>query len=199
VNSFAIIPAAGLSRRMGESKLLKLYRHKPLIQHTLEAWCASRVDRVLIVVRADDHALQALLQSLAQHLSFEIVLADPPPPEMKDSFLAGWTHLQESSALAGNDAILMAPADMPHLSSPIINQLLDFHAQYPESILAPEYQGRRGHPALFPATVAQAVSRLASDQGLNTLWEQFPHQSVAVDTDDSFGDFDTPQDWPAQQ
>ena len=197
MNSFAIIPAAGLSRRMGEPKLLKTYRDKPLIEHTLEAWCLSRVDRVLVIIRADDHALQVLLQNIRQRLSFEIVLADAPP-EMKDSFAAGWTHLQESSELSGNDVILMAPADMPHLSSAIINQLLDFHPQHPDSILAPEYQGRRGHPALFPETIAQAVSQLTSEQGLNTLWEQFPHHSVVVDTDDSFGDFDTPQDWPTQ-
>ncbi len=195
MNSFAIIPAAGLSRRMGEPKLLKTYRHKPLIQHTLEAWCLSKVDRVLVVIRADDHALETLLQKIGQSLSFEIALAQAPQ-EMKDSFWAGWEHLQKSSALSGNDVILTAPADMPHLSSSIINQLLDFHPQHPNSILAPEYQGRRGHPALFPYIVAQAVSQLTSEQGLNALWEQFPHQSVAVDTDDSFGDFDTPQDWP---
>ena len=195
MSSFAIIPAAGLSRRMGEPKLLKTYRHKPLIQHTLEAWCLSKVDRVLVVIRADDHALETLLQNIGQSLSFIIVLAHAPK-EMKDSFWAGWDHLQESSALSENDVILTAPADMPHLSSSIINQLLDFHPQHPNSILAPEYQGRRGHPALFPYIVAQAVSQLTSEQGLNALWEQFPHQSVAVDTDDSFGDFDTPQDWP---
>ena len=195
MNSFAIIPAAGLSRRMGEPKLLKTYRRKPLIQHTLEAWCLSRVDRVLIVIRSDDQALQALLQIIGRHLSFDIVLADAPP-EMKDSFWAGWTHLQKSTELSGSDVILMAPADMPHLSSSIINQLLDFHPQHPNAILVPEYQGRRGHPALFPEIVAQAVSQLTSEQGLNTLWEQFPHQSIAVDTDDSFTDFDTPQDWP---
>ena len=195
MSSFAIIPAAGLSRRMGEPKLLKTYRHKPLIQHTLEAWCLSKVDHVLVVIRADDHALETLLQNIGQSLSFIIVLAHAPK-EMKDSFWAGWDHLQESSALSGNDVILTAPADMPHLSSSIINQLLDFHPQHPNSILAPEYQGRRGHPALFPYIVAQAVSQLTSEQGLNALWEQFPHQSVAVDTDDSFGDFDTPQDWP---
>ena len=198
MNSFAIIPAAGLSRRMGEPKLLKTYRDKPLIEHTLEAWCLSRVDRVLVIIRADDHALQVLLQNIRQRLSFEVVPADAPS-EMKDSFAAGWTYLQESSELSGNDVILMAPADMPHLSSAIINQLLDFHPQHPDSILAPEYQGRRGHPALFPETIAQAVSQLTSDQGLNALWEQFPHHSVVVDTDDSFGDFDTPQDWPTQQ
>lgn len=197
MNSFAIIPAAGLSRRMGEPKLLKTYRHKPLIEHTLEAWCLSRVDRVLVIIRADDHALQVLLQNIRQRLSFEIVLADAPP-EMKDSFVAGWAYLQESSELSGNDVILMAPADMPHLSSAIINQLLDSHPRHPDSILAPEYQGRRGHPALFPETIARSVSQLTSDQGLNALWEQFPHHSIIVDTDDSFGDFDTPQDWPTQ-
>ena len=195
MSSYAIIPAAGLSRRMGEPKLLKTYRDKPLIQHTLEAWCLSKVDRVLVVIREDDRVLETLLQNIGQSLSFKIVLAQAPP-EMKDSFLAGWEHLQESSAMSENDVLLTAPADMPHLSSSIINQLLDFHPQHPNSILAPEYQGRRGHPALFPYIVAQAVSQLTSEQGLNALWEQFPHQSVAVDTDDSFGDFDTPQDWP---
>ena len=49
MNFVAIIPAAGLSRRMGEPKLLKLFDGEPLIDHVLKAWLASRVNRVVIV------------------------------------------------------------------------------------------------------------------------------------------------------
>ncbi|HMP05911.1 MAG TPA: NTP transferase domain-containing protein, partial [Lacipirellulaceae bacterium] len=55
--SFAIVPAAGRSVRMGAPKLLLPVAGRPLIDHVLAAWSASRSTRIVVVVRGDDHAL----------------------------------------------------------------------------------------------------------------------------------------------
>jgi molybdenum cofactor cytidylyltransferase len=39
--AFAIIPAAGESRRMGEPKLLLPVNGRPLIAHTISAWLSA--------------------------------------------------------------------------------------------------------------------------------------------------------------
>ena len=52
--SFAIIPAAGRSQRMGEPKLLLPWGQSTIIEHVLAVWCASRVEAVVMVVHPDD-------------------------------------------------------------------------------------------------------------------------------------------------
>jgi molybdenum cofactor cytidylyltransferase len=55
--SFAIVPAAGRSARMGAPKLLLPLGDRPVIDWVLAAWTASRVTRTVVVVRADDAPL----------------------------------------------------------------------------------------------------------------------------------------------
>ena len=62
---FAIVPAAGLSRRMGQPKLVMPWKSNSIIQHTLAAWHESRVDRVIVVVRPNDTELQQHLDGTA--------------------------------------------------------------------------------------------------------------------------------------
>ena len=81
MNCIAIVPAAGLSRRMGEPKLLKHFDGAPLINHVLNAWLASGVQRVVVVVREENTDLREhLLQ-----FDVDIATADPPPEQMKDN------------------------------------------------------------------------------------------------------------------
>ena len=55
--SFGIVQAAGCRRRMGRPKLLMRWRDGPVIDAVLDAWRASRVDQVVVVVRPEDQAL----------------------------------------------------------------------------------------------------------------------------------------------
>ena len=58
----AIVLAAGLSRRMGRSKLLLDLRGKPVIRHTVERLVAAAdVDEILVVVGPEHSALERAL------------------------------------------------------------------------------------------------------------------------------------------
>ena len=56
--AYAIIPAAGESRRMGQPKLLLPWKDGMIIDATLQAWAARRVEQVVVTVRADNRQLQ---------------------------------------------------------------------------------------------------------------------------------------------
>ena len=73
--SFAIVPAAGQSTRMGAPKLRLPWRGKTIIEHTIGAWLQGGVDRVLVVVRADDRELADLIRQAGAIA----VVADPTP------------------------------------------------------------------------------------------------------------------------
>ena len=59
---YAIVPAAGRSRRMGTPKLLLPFRDSVLMDCVLDAWLASRIDAVIVVVRRGDTALRQLCE-----------------------------------------------------------------------------------------------------------------------------------------
>lgn len=217
MKTVAIIPAAGHSRRMGEPKLLLPWNGQTVIEQVLQAWKATAVDRILVVVRQSDHALAAI----CQRERVEVLRPAMDPPDMKTSVQVA-LHWLEAKSNEGGQALpsawLLAPADQPRLSAAVIQQLLDeFSATtataatisvptitVPSSsaltssvptILVPTYQGRRGHPVLFPWKLAEAVHRLEENEGVNRLLGVYPVREIVVSQPTITDDLDTPDDY----
>jgi molybdenum cofactor cytidylyltransferase len=190
---FAIVPAAGLSVRMGRPKLLLPWRRKTVIETVLEAWRASGVSHVVMTVRPEDIELAALGRASGA----ETVVVSPPPPDMKASVLAGLDYVARNYQPRPTDAWLLAPADMPLLSAQVIDALLAARGAGGPSdeIVAPCRSGKRGHPVLFPWPLAAAARRLGPDEGLNQLLTRHRVREIPVDDETGFIDLDTPDDY----
>ena len=196
MHTFAIIPAAGRSRRMGRPKLLLPWGETTVIEHVLAAWRASRVDHVIVVV---DAANRPLAQTCAA-CGVQVVVPAEAPAEMKDSVRLG-LEWAESRQPQSDDAWLVAPADMPGLTAETIDRLIAAHeaglgsADATPRIWAPRHGTKRGHPVLFPWPLAAEVARLGADEGLNALVARHGVEYVEAASDAISGDFDTPQDY----
>jgi Uncharacterized MobA-related protein len=193
---FAIIPAAGNSIRMGAPKLLLPVSGGSMIERTLAAWKASKVDRIVVVVRPDDHDLENLCRSHGA----DVVMPPVAPPEMKHSVQHGLRYIDANFAPTAEDAWLLSPADMPNLSHRVINALISVSTQCRNAILLPTLDGKRGHPVLFPWTLAAEVFSLSTSEGLNVLRQRHKSREVPCDTVEpagisAFGDIDTPEDY----
>jgi molybdenum cofactor cytidylyltransferase len=200
---FAIVPAAGHSRRMGQAKLLLPLAGQPLICHTLAAWLQSQASKVVVVVRADDNQLAAV----AARAGAEVVAASPPPPDMKASIQAAMRHLDAMYCPQITDALLIAPADMPRLNAAIVNRLIAQHraaaphgAADRDAILAPTLSGKPGHPVLFPWRYAAEIDALRADEGLDAIVRRQPPRLIPCDDlitagERPFADIDTPADY----
>lgn len=167
-----------------------------MIEQTLAAWRASRVEKVVVVVRPDDRELADLCRSCG----VEVVVPPNAPPEMKDSVQYGLRHIEANFSPTAEDAWLLAPADMPGLSSYVIETLNLAHKANQHHILIPTLGGKRGHPVLFPWAMANMVFSLSANEGLNVLRQR--HQSLEVPCDSvelvdgsAFRDIDTPEDF----
>lgn len=195
MQTFAIIPAAGRSRRMGQPKLLLPWGEATVIEHVLAVWSKSRVDHVVVVVDPRDDALARLcVQAGAQ-----VVVPDTPPAEMKDSVGLGLAWAQTHQP-ASDDAFLVAPADMPALKAQIIDRLIDAHVQSLTQrggprIRAPRNGSKRGHPVLFPWPLSAEVPRLGAGEGISVLLERHGAEYVEAAGDAIAEDFDTPEDY----
>lgn len=196
--NFAILPAAGRGTRLGGAKLLLPWRGRPLIEHALAAWRAASLDGLIVVVRPDDTDLARFLASL----DVEVVTPETPPPDMKASISYGLAHLERRHSPQPADAWLMAPADLPTISTAVIEALLaswrgegDSTGACSSSILVPTHWGKRGHPVLLGWSLAARVAEIPSDRGLDHLFERFPPQEIELGPLANPPDIDTPEDY----
>jgi molybdenum cofactor cytidylyltransferase len=189
--SFAIVPAAGRSERMGRPKLLLPVAGRPVIDHVLTAWTASVVTRTIVVVRADDTVL--LMRCHA--FPVDIVTPSQPPTDMKASVQLALAYLAEQYAPAESDAWLLAPADLPRLSTGLIDELLEAYDPAEAIAVAPTFAGRRGHPIVMPWRMARDVHALAADEGLNALVARTPCREIPCDNATQWQDLNDPAEY----
>lgn len=189
--SFAIVPAAGKSERMGREKLMMPWGKTTVLESLLSVWRTSNVDEVIVVTRADQQQVIAACESAG----VGIVVPQPPPPEMKDSVRAGLAYVHSHLAPRDQDVWLLAPADMPLLNSAITNRVLAAHTPDSPQIVAPVQADKRGHPVLFPWPLAKEVDELRADEGVNALLKHHSVREIECDDERIHSDLDTPADY----
>lgn len=180
---------------MGRPKLLMPWGTGSVIDHVLQAWSGSQVSRVVITVRVGDEALR---EQSAQH-SVEVVVVDPPPVDMKASVQAALSYIQERYQPQSEDVWMLAPADMPRLSSELIDFVLSSHQPEQPQIIAPQAGSRKGHPVLFPWDLVTAVEQLSPDQGIRELWSRHRGRTISWRDDRPLDDMDTLHDYERLQ
>lgn len=188
--SFAVIPAAGKSRRMGRPKLLLPWGKTTVIETVLSTWNSSTVDHVVVVV--DEH--NEPLANTVSRCQCTLVRADAPP-DMKASVQCALQEITRRWSPQDRDVWLLAPADFPTLSPTWIDALLAKHDPSEPKPLVPTYQGRRGHPVLFPWSLAAVANTLPSDEGINLLLRDYPPHEVPMSDDGLLADMNTPEEY----
>lgn len=190
-SAIAIVPAAGISARMGRPKLLLPWGSSTVIETVISAWRAGGIERVIVVVRADDEPLAARCRAAGARVVQPIV----DPPDMKTSVRHALHAARAAYAPTDDEAWLLAPADMPRLSAPLIARLLAEHDPARPQVLIPVVDGRRGHPILVPWCWATAVDELTEHEGVNTLVARLPVREILSDDPGIRVDLDTPDDY----
>lgn len=180
-----ILLAAGSARRFGAPKLLH-----PLQDGVPVAVASARVlqqalPNSIAVVRLGDHALIELLSERGLQI-VENPLADEG---MGTSLAAG------VNATADAGGWIIALADMPWIQATTITALAD-RMKNGASMVAPEYEGQRGHPVGFSSRWRQPLQALSGDKGAWDLITNHSHELELLATEDAgvVKDVDHPQD-----
>jgi molybdenum cofactor cytidylyltransferase len=193
VRLFAVVPAAGQSRRMGRPKLLLPLGTSTVIAQMLSVLKRSEIAATIVVVRPDDEPLRSAVAACGA----TPLQPNVPPPEMRQSVEHALRHLETRFHPRADDGWLLAPADHPLLDPEVITRMITEWRRFPRKIVVPVYQGRRGHPTLFPYCMATDVFNLPADEGLNSLLKVHATEIVQIDTDSPavVADLDTPDDY----
>src|SRR5262245_27654318 len=110
---FAIVPAAGASRRMGRPKLLLPVGDNTVIARLLAVLVPPDIERAVVVVHPDDEPLREAVAA-AGAVPLQPAVA---PPEMRDSVQAALRFIEEQYRPEPHDGWLLSPADHPLLAA----------------------------------------------------------------------------------
>lgn len=191
---FALIPAAGKSRRMGRPKLSLPLGDRTVLQHVIAAVQQAGVEHVLVVAGPDGGELA----SLAPGIPFVQLAADTP--DMRATIEHGLRWWETERNPRADDAWLLLPADHPTVDASIIRPLIEAaERDRQHGVFVPTYQGKRGHPTLIRWRLTRDIRQLPANVGLNALFRAQPHEIVELPTDcaDVLIDMDTPEDYQA--
>ena len=182
-----VILAAGLSRRMGQAKLLMLLDGRAIVRHAVEAVLSGGVDSVWVVSGPVVEAIEAALGGLDVQ-----IVVNPAPEEGQ----AGSVRVGIGALPASADSALVALGDQPMLSPSIIPALLAARRTSDKLIVAPRYRDGQGNPVLFKREIFPELLRLDGDQGARPIIQKDPARVEWVDLDLAMpADVDTPGDY----
>jgi molybdenum cofactor cytidylyltransferase len=192
--TFALIPAAGKSTRMGCSKLALPVGARTVLEWTVAALREAAVADILVVVSPQATELAAL----AQKAGARVLLLPEETPDMQATVMRGLAWLEDHFHPEAADSWLLLPADHPGLNPDVIRELLRARTVRTEcSIFVPTYAGRRGHPTLIGWQHTAELRGWPAGQGLN----RFLREKTALTCErpvafaDILFDLDTPEDY----
>lgn len=169
----AVVPAAGLSRRMGREKVLLPFGRSTMLGTVLSKLHATGVERVVVVVRPGLPEAHAR----ARDAGASVVVNMHPEGEMIESIRLGIAALP-----AELDAFFVWPADHPAVLESTLERLAGRAAR--GKAVLPVYRGRRGHPALVGADLRASIEEISEHDGLRRLWRDRADAVEELSVDD---------------
>ncbi len=188
----AVILAAGQAERMGQPKQLLPWGAETILGQTLSNVKASTAHEHLLVSGAYRTPVEAI--AAAHHVPC-VYNADFASGEMLSSLKTAVRYL--SARPAAPDGILVMLADLPFIPTSVIDRVIAAFLKESKPLIAPVYNGRRGHPVLIGASLFSELLVLPADGAPRDLFRRYPDQFYAVEvaSDVILRDIDTPEEY----
>jgi molybdenum cofactor cytidylyltransferase len=185
----AIVLAAGLSTRMGQSKPLLPFGEWTVIEHILSVLGECSIGAIRVVTGYECEAVERCLMGWPVQMVFNPNYATG---EMLTSLQIGLR-----SALDEVDAALIVLGDQPALERSVVEKIVATYRSGRGSIVIPSYQMRRGHPLLIDRKHWRDILALSEGQTLRDFFRSAAEaiHHVEVTTPSVLRDMDTPADY----
>jgi molybdenum cofactor cytidylyltransferase len=190
---WAVVLAAGESKRMGTQKLLLPFGDTTIVGAVVRTAAASRVDRTMVVLGADREAVRKeLTPSGKTPADLAFAVNEDYRLGMLTSIQAGLRGLPA----AARAAVIML-GDQPFLPSRVVDAVVAAYLAAGRGLVIPTFQGRRGHPVLLDLEYRDEVLGLDPPAGLRALMRDHAADILETEVADPniLRDLDTPEDY----
>lgn len=183
---FALVLAAGVSRRMGICKTTLLWQQgKTLLYYQCEQFLAAGITPVVVLGSHNAH------RQKDSPPGSQVAINQRPERGKTSSILTGLASIPKFSTL------VISAVDQPR-STHIYQTLLRIHLQHNAMITAPTYRGKLGHPLLFSEQILPDLAQIREEtQGLRQVVQKFYPliQKLEWNTPEVLQDLNTPQSY----
>jgi molybdenum cofactor cytidylyltransferase len=192
---FALLLAAGQSRRMGQPKQLLPYRDGTILEAVVESVLSSSADGLVVVANS---AVAEFLGDALPERCYVAINSDADS-EMLDSVKIGAARIEIEFKPQAEDGVMVVLADQPQVSAGTITTCVEAYRlpkRHP-GILIATYRGRRGHPSIFSVGLLREVQDWDASRKLSDLAEEHPEavREMAITIAPMPLDVNTPDDY----
>src|SRR6267154_560773 len=156
----AVILSGGPSSRMGSPKALLPYQGRPFLEHLLEVTAHLQIGVRRVVLGAHAEPIAKAVNLKAD----EIVINEDWEKGQLSSIQAALRSLPSQT-----DGMLLCLIDHPLISSALVQDLIEQFYKTKSPIVLPVYEGRRGHPVIFSATLYDELLQAPLETGARAV------------------------------
>ena len=186
----AILLAAGESRRIpSENKLLKKFRGKPLINHTLKSLIKSKVNKIIIVLGYEHSKIKKII---IKNKKITLVINKDHKKGMSSSIKSGLKKVNKN-----NKGFIIVQSDMPFIKSSHVNKINTSILKENKLVHALRYKNRIGNPIGFNISVLNKFKKIKGDIGAKYMVNRLKKSTnfINVASNKIFKDFDLKKDF----
>jgi molybdenum cofactor cytidylyltransferase len=172
----AAILSAGESRRMGTPKALIPYRGRTFLEHLVAVTRHPRVGVTRIVLGA---AADAIRDKLGLDQASIVINQD-----WQQGQLSSIQKAVRSLPAGKTEGLILCPVDHPIVSAELVARLIEEFDASGKMIVLPAFQGQRGHPLIFRATLYHELLSASPEVGARQVVWNHAQDLLEVPTEE---------------
>ena len=186
----AILLAAGQSKRLkSENKLIKLYKKKPLINHSLKALQKSKVNKIIIVLGHQHKELKKIIKKNKKNI---FIYNKYYKKGMASSIKVGLKKIARD-----DKGFIVVQSDMPFIKVSDINKIYNSIKLKKFLVYILKFKNKIGNPIGFDISLTKRFKKIKGEYGAKFMVKRLKNKTnfIKVNSSKVFKDFDLKKDF----
>ena len=180
-----LLLAAGSSTRMGSPKQLLDVQGVTLLERILNEALKSELDKIILILGHQSKEIKKALGQIIVHKKLRVIENPRYRQGISSSITTSLSEVEDNY-----DHVMILLADLPHVTSRLINLLIHRYLESRLPIGAIQVKSKRSHPVIFGRPLYNELRKLQGDMGARALFQKYGDRACLVEPDFFYDDMD---------